>query len=288
MNVALLSNSLINRTLAFQTSYVLGNKIENIFLPLENHSKNEIFFAGQESIHVCENIEEIIDGSDIIIASSAKINRRLPKLKKVLNIVNPWKNENGKMTYIDELICTKTTPKIVILSLGTFTDIYYTEIIINKILSDCGAKVYQMFSEQTMSLLSDLSSNNLLNRSLSGINKEKADVIVVSVDGTRYRSDAEFVSELYHISPDLIFFCIDKTITNVNEICRVAEIVCKIGLTIRSPYVTYDVGTGVKYPVFSGACKEDSCVYSIDRDFETEIKKNIINNLYFPSGTVFL
>lgn len=288
MKVALLSNSIVNRTIAFQLSYVLGRKIGSIFLPLENHNRDEMFFGGREKIFIQESIDDIIKSSDVIIASKHEIFHKLPKRKEAVLIPNPWESECCEMPHHSNALSQKHAPRILILSLGEFTDVYYTEILVNKLLNDLGAVVYQTFSKETRQILSCLSNHNILNQNLSTAGKENADVVVFSMDAAKYKNDAKFISDLYQISPNLTFICTEKNTSNINKICNLAEIACKVGLVIRSPYISYDVGKGVKYPVLSGIGRKKPYHNSLDSDLEEVLKEVIKGTLYFPLGTKFL
>lgn len=289
MNVALLSNSLINRTVAFNLDYVLNEKIENIFLPAESHSLNEmLYFCGRENILICDRIDESISESDIIIASNKNIISRLPASKRTIFITNPWAEEIENIPKIEVPQWTRGKPVIAILSLGRFTDQYYIEILVNKVLFESGAKIHQIYSKETYSILSDLSKQNLLNPNILSYKNDESDITVMSIDGTKFHNDAEFICELSRISPDMLFICIDRTIENVDSIDNIVRNVRQVNLTIRSPYISYDVGTGVKYPVYCGFVKENTNVSSLDTELESHLKKQITKCLYFPSGTVFL
>lgn len=288
MNIALLSNSLINRTLTFLLNYVLGIEIENVFLPIENHSSDEIFLEGGECIHICDSVEEAINRSDIIIASNSAVIHNLPKSKKAVLINNPWADKGKIMLSNDGFRRIDNKPLIIIMSLGKFTDQYCTEILINKILSENGAKVHQIYSTETQSILTDLSKQGLLRHSLINTREDESDVIVVSIDGTKYHNDAECVCELSRFSPDMLFVCVDRTIDSVSEINNIAGIVCNVNMTIHSPYISYDVGTGAKYPIYCGFGNNDFSIASFDRNLEAYLKKEILKSLYFPAGTVLL
>lgn len=286
MNIALLSNSLINRTLSFHTGYVFDREVDNIYLPTENHSSDEIFFNDQKHIHIEDSVEGIIDKSDIIIATNSNVTRNVSESKTIININNPWAGENVEKSNRNFLYRPSNKPVIIILSLGRFSDQYCTEILIHKILSNSGAKFHQNFSPETQSILRDLSSHGLLRHSLADPTKEDADVIVLFIDGTKYHNDAEFICELKNLSPDLLFICTDRRSDNLNDITMISRIVCNACMIIHSPYISYDVGTGVKYPVYCGPLCSESSINSFDWNLETLLKKKIMTQLYFPAGTI--
>ena len=290
MKVTFLCNSLINRTLAFQSSYVFGRTVESLSFPKENHSEKEIFPTGCEKIRVSDDTDKIIAESDYVFISNE--NQHFPgtgdsTADNIVKIRNPW----GESFEADKsAVETDFTEKIkiIILSVGVFTDIYYTETAVNKILSELGVKTHQIFSTETKCILSDLEKHNLLNPNLLSCSDTDAEIAVVSIDAANYASDADLISELCHISPNLIFISIDNSIESVDDICKISEIAGNIAAVIRSPYISYDVGTGVKYPVYSGKRTDDSCISSIDPNFEAIIKKALANSLYFPSEIVLL
>lgn len=238
--------------------------------------------------YIQESIDDIIKSSDVIIASKHEIFHKLPKRKEAVLIPNPWESECCEMPHHSNALSQKHAPRILILSLGEFTDVYYTEILVNKLLNDLGAVVYQTFSKETRQILSCLSNHNILNQNLSTAGKENADVVVFSMDAAKYKNDAKFISDLYQISPNLTFICTEKNTSNINKICNLAEIACKVGLVIRSPYISYDVGKGVKYPVLSGIGRKKPYHNSLDSDLEEVLKEVIKGTLYFPLGTKFL
>lgn len=286
MNIALLSNSIINRTLSFHTGYVFDIQVDNIYLPTENHSSDELFSSDRKCLHIVDSIEEIIDKSDIIIATNSKIQCDVPKSKRIISVDNPWDEKNFEQMNRNFPTPPNNKLVIVIMSLGRFCDQYCTEILIHKILSNSEAKFHQTFSPETQSILRNLSSHGLLRHSLVNSRNEEADIFVFSIDGTQFHNDAEYVCELRNLSPDLLFICTDRSIDNFNDIAMVSKIACNTCMFIHSPYISYDVGTGVKYPVYYGPLSGESNINSLDWNLESVLKKEIMARLYFPSGTV--
>lgn len=288
MNIALLSNSLVNRTLAFNLDYVLNEQVENILLPAENHSVDEtLYFGGKENILICSSVDDAVSKGDIIIASNKNTIARLPETKRSIFVTNPWAEEIENIPESEVPKCTNIKPKIAVLSLGRFADQYYTEILVNKILFEIGAKIHQIYSKETRSILSELTNQGILNKDIWGCEEDKADIMVVSIDGTKFHNDAEFICDLNRLSPDMLFVCIDRTIEAIDVINNIIGIVRQVNLTIRSPYISYDVGTGVKYPVYCGFIKDNTSVSSLDAELESHLKKQIMKCLYFPTGTLF-
>ena len=282
MNIAFLSNSWVNRTLAFQTSYVFGKKIDNIFLSCENHSMEEKFPKNEGLVKIIDDIDFIIENSDILIASKPDFQ----KYKKTILVKNPWTHERAFNNQVKQSIAEK--PTIALLSVGVFTDVYYLEVIVNRILSEKGAKVYQIFSQQTESIFSDLANNNLINEKIIKQSIKDADVCVVTLDCTKYRTDADFICELSNISPGMIFLCMDNTVTNTNLLKTACSLFGNISFSISSPYIPYDAGTGIKYPVYWEYPHVNSDINSFDDKLETEIERRITEKLYYPSCVKFI
>lgn len=287
MNITLLSSSLVNRTLAFCLDYVLNEQVNDILFPAENHCVDETrCFDGRKNIIVCNCVDDAVSKGDIIITSYKSVINQLPQTKKYIFVSNPWAKEIENIPESEFFKGTKIKPTIAVLSLGRFTDQYYTEILLNKILFEMGAKIYQVYSKETMSILSELSKQGVLNKDVLGYAEEEADISVISIDGAKFHNDAEFVCELTRISPDMIFVCIDRTIEDIDNIENIIGIVRQANLIIRSPYISYDVGTGVKYPVYCGFADDDYSINSLNQNLEARIKKQIMKFLYFPKETV--
>lgn len=286
INIALLTNSITDRTLIFNLSYVLNEPINNIFLLAENHNFNEVFY-NHENIYICNNIDEAINSSDIVVTINKKCADLFPKSKNVLFIQNPWIKNRFVVPEIESIKQSSNgKPIIAILSIGKFTDHYYIEILVNKILSENGANTLQFFSKETMCILSELSKFKVLNHNLLNT-KEDADVIVVSIDGTKYHNDAEFICALSQLSPDILFLCIDRTFKKVTDIENITRIVREISLTIQSPYIAYETGTGIQYPVYCGYDENKLFINSSDSILNLYLYKQIIKNLYLPNDIVF-
>lgn len=289
MNIALLSNSLLNRTLAFNLGYVLNEQVENILIPAENHRADEMLYSGgKENILICNSVDDAASKSDVIIVSNKNTIARIAGPKRSIFVTNPWAEEIEKVSEIKVYERTNSKPIIAILSLGRFTDQYYIEILVNKILFKIGAKIHQVYSKETKTIFLELSKQGVLNNNLWGCKESEADISVVAIDGTKFHNDAEFVCELSRISPDMLFVCIDRTIEAIDNIDNIIRIVRQVNLTIRSPYISYDVGTGVKYPVYCGFVRENDSVSSLDTELESLLKSQITKCLYFPTGIAFL
>ena len=288
MILGLFSNSITDRTLLFQAGYVTGKSIKDICLLSENHSLNETFPCTRETIYVSDNIEEIASICDAVVFSEDKMLKYIPPNTKTIKLRNPWGRDADALGAEDDAFPGIGIPRIAILYFGTFTDVYYVEIAVGKTLSEYGARVYQKFSRSSSIILSDLAAGGFLNPNINNTYKLDADIAVISVDCSKYKNDAEFISDIYRLSPSLIFICVDGAAVRINELRDLAQIICKTGPTIRSPYITYDVGTGIQYPVFIGSYTGDLCISSISPDLEAEIKKCILEELHFPSGIKLL
>ena len=287
MNIALLSNSLVNRTLTFCLDYVLNEQVGYILFPEENHNVDEILcFDGRKNIIICNSVDDAICKSDVIIASNESVINRSTQSKRTILVTNPWAKEIENIPENEFFKGVNTKPTIAVVSLGKFTDQYYTEILLNKILFEMGAKIYQVYSKETMNILSELSKQEILNKDVFGCEEDEADVAVIAIDGTKYHNDAEFVCELTRISPDILFVCIDRTIKDIDHIENIIRIVRQVNLIIRSPYISYDVGTGVEYPVYCGLANDDFSINSLDQNLEARMREQIVKFLYFPKETV--
>lgn len=294
MNVGFLCESIVNRTLAFQLGFILGKKITHVFLPTENHSHDELFPVQDATFHICDHPHEILSSCSMLFCNKNSLRNFKISHNRIV-ISNPWINESNKntMNNIKELFPSvnknSKKPLIVILSLGKFTDQFYAEITIRKILLEFGATVFQLFSEETFNLLSQLSKQGVLSPLLLKNDKKTADVAVVSINGTKFHNDAEFLHMITRLCPDLLFACVDRRFNSFAAFDRLVSIFTNRCLFIRSPYIAYDVGTGIKFPVYGEIKKDEkNCIASLNPNFEESLKKKLFDSLYFPPKISFL
>lgn len=286
-NIFIFSDTVTAHTLLYQVGYVLSSDIESIILMRENHSCNEKFLTGHDTeVFICASIEECVDHCDtILVSNNMKFDIRPAHEKSVFH-VNAF---DGFKTCININVPKwdyAHKPVIAILSLGYFTDVYYTEIMVNRILSEVGVSVAQSFSGMTKLMLNSLNRIVTINPNL--LQHPDGDVIVVSIDGTKC-TYAKLIDVLSEISPDLLLICVNNSYNNDAILSWSLNCVKNVDLVVRSPYILYEVIPGKIFPVncdLSGI--DNTGIYSVSESLYSTLKDLIMNRLYCPSDVHLL
>lgn len=288
-NISIFSNAFTARTLTFQMEYLLDISINTIFLMAENHHKDEVFsIGGNSQICILSTFDECVNLSDIIIIDQIKTSPPIADKKDCLIINSPWKNKANYKTDIDAIpkINYSSKPVIVILSLGEYTDQYYVEILVNKILSEKNAKIMQIFSPETKNVLSSFSRYNYLNHNLRNAQDNEFDVIVLSIKGIT--NDATIIRLIKEVSPDVLILCVDYSFNKAFEIRNYFKSICNVDIIIKSPYISYEVVENKTYPVYCGIENTNVFKNSLDNNLENELRAMILQRIYLPSNIYIL
>ena len=287
-NVFLLLDTVIGRQVAFETEYVFGESINSVILMSENNYMDDCnyFFKGKK-IKIFNSLQECVEHCDTIIVSDNyihKINKAFSKDIIILDLKN-IDAENSRPT-IPQLDY-QYKPVIAILSLGEYNDQYITEILINKILTEKGAKVAQYYSPLTRRIIKSYAGINHSSTPLLKSHIEDYDIIVLSINGINSYKD--LISIMCHISPDLIFLCVNKSYRQEEELKRHLYF-CKdnIAAIIKSPYISYEIIKGKTYPVYCGHKKTNSHYGSFEKDLYNMLKEQILKHIYLPEDIVLL
>ncbi len=287
-DVFLLLDTVVERLVTFQMEYVFGISINSIILMSENHCTDDCnYFYKGKKIQIFNSLQECVKHCDSIIVS----NNYLHKLKgtsdkdvMVLDIKNIYE-KNSEFIIPD--LDYQGKPVIVILSLGDFNDQYNTEILINKILTEKGAKVAQFYSPLTQKIIESYSHISHLKSPLLDSHIEDYDIIVLSISGIS--NYIELMHIMCDISPDLILLCVNKSYRQEEELKR-----CLYGCggnivaIIRSPYISYEIIKGKTYPVFCGHEKSTSYYGSFEKDLYGILREQVLKHIYLPENIVLL
>lgn len=286
-NIFLFLSPMLERTISFQLEYVLNIQIGSIILLSENHyAEDSYYFFGDKHIEIFDTLQECVENSDIIIISKENLSKLvLPTDKKII-VINFDDSMPKSIGFSIPDLDYKEKPVIAILSLGEYNDQYNTEILVNKILSEKGARVLQYYSPKTKSILNSYFCNNCLNSAISMSKEKNYDIIVISIN--KINSYHELLHIMCDIAPDMILLCVNKSYKQEKELAKWMFGCGTVELIIRSPYISYEIVKGKTYPVFCGNNKTSRFLDSFQNDLYDVLKKAISKCVCFPKEIVIL
>ncbi len=252
-DIFIFSDAFTARNLSYEIEYLCNININNIYLPYENHNRNERFNSGSNvKVCICDSLDECINNSDIIIVANPTMNLQTYNNKETIFITNPWVcDSTGEIEYSTNAKSINfNKPLIAIVSIGKYTDQYCIEILVNKILHENNAKIMQFFSPETHSVINDFARAGILNTNLYPCMPKDYDVLVSSykpINGT-----VELLKIVNNIMPDILIICVDGIVCNTKEIDSFLKILPKSTIIIKSSYISYEVSGGITYPVYCG------------------------------------
>ena len=291
------SNSFAAHNLINSINYLLNVRIDEILVLGENHRQND-FIESAVKVTVSENLEFCIDNSDLIIMlldenipsySSDYVWRNAKhKGKTILKLQNPWIKSDfiqDRQLYND----MKTTPSVLIISVGQEAQEIYTELAISELFLINNIAVLQVFSCSTVNIFKQLDDHHLLNHHLHNqlLNKKKkCDLCVstVNVAGFDTREIRNICITINRICPDVLIlqagysFEIDRIKTIIENSTSLMT-----DLVIRSKFFSHN----------------DSIVYCSDTNASQELlvgQKNtpntilntILAKIAFPEGCMVI
>lgn len=284
-NVFLFLDAIIDRFIAVQMEYVLDMPINSIILMEESHYIADLdCFYSNKNIQIYSTLQECVDRCDTIIVSDNHLPRLMGIINKEIIVVDLSEGVHENSNLAIPQLNYREKPVIAILSLGEFTDQYITEILINKILTERGAKVAQYFSPLTQRIIESCSHVNHLNAYLSKTNIEDHDIIVLAINGgTSYPNLMRMMCD---ISPDMILLCVNKSYRQEEELKNCLYGCGNIEAIIRSPYISYEIVKGKTYPVYCGHEKSNSIYGSFEKNLKDVLEKCVLRKVYLPENVV--
>lgn len=287
-NIFLYLDGITARTVAFELDYVLGVPINSIILLAENHNSDELLFVGlNKKVCIYNTLDECINKCDIIITSQDLSSVRLKQVRDKhiikLNLSPNYSNESKPE--IPQLDNTNK-PVIAILSLGRFTNQYYIEIIISKILSESTATVCQHFSANTRNILDSFSQANSMNSFLSMPKGDDFDVIVVSKN--EFENYSDLLKTISTLSPDVLIVCVNYSYNEESKLIQMLRGICNIDAIVRSPYLPYEIVEGKVYPVYCGVKRNELYTSSLQSNLYDVLNDCIMKRIYLPRDVKIL
>lgn len=286
-NVFLFLDAVIDRLITVQMEYVLDMPIGSIILMAESHYTADLdCFYGNKNVQIYSTLQECLEHCDTIIVSDNHLSRLRGTINKDIIVVNLSNGIHEDSNFSIPKLNYYGKPVIAILSLGEFTDQYITEILINKILTDHGAKIAQYYSPLTKRIIESCFHAGHLNASLSASHIEDYDIIVLAINGSS--SYPNLLRIMCDISPDIILLCVNKSYRQEEELKRCLYGCGNIEAIIRSPYISYEIVKGKTYPVYCGKEKSNSYYGSFEKNLYDVLEKCVLRKVYLPENVVVL
>ena len=153
-----ISNSYVESTFLVLIEYLTKLKVNTFFLLKENHTNKEFLIRNHKNVSLCDSIDCGILNSDIIIV----VNCNLLPTSTLKEIEDKSKLYNKKMLVLETLLYNKCAdnwntsrkkaigiPNICLFSIGNYSQIEQTEIVVHKILDKIDIKTQYQLSPTT-------------------------------------------------------------------------------------------------------------------------------------------
>ena len=299
------SNSFATRTVLFGLDSLFNIKFDEVLLLKENHNQKEIFlFNTNIKIKLYESIDDCICLCDSIIMikddnipekSINYISCKSKELdKQCFEIINPWKNKLSSSTnnIDDKNIDFKKYPVILNISLGTISQSYCVEILLNKIFTKNSIGFKQFYSKEMENFLLQLDGYGILSSNFSRQIKfpeYQYNIIIYSINiGESIYNIKKYIDILRHIASDFTILQTDIKFNEYESAKNIIKYGCfsQLDMLIKSHYNVVDE----KLTVYCAKkINEDSLVKDIESiSLENKLSFNIFSKIAFPEGIVKL
>lgn len=178
MKVLIIANTYVSHLVASGLSFITDGFVHSMIFLREFIMPNETFFNFNKEIMVCDSLEKALDICDQIwIFSDENMSKmsidRIRKTaeennKEIIDFKNPWDNRRGSV-YRPLPLSTiekkyNDLPKILIVSIGKWTQLYSVEVFFTQMLIQKNARIALQLSEPTIDFFNQLNGKKLLNK----------------------------------------------------------------------------------------------------------------------------
>ena len=252
-SVLLISNTYQDMILVHIAKYIFNIEIKKIILLREYHHNNE-FQNTEDSIHLCNSIEEAIGLCDITIAfidqyKKQSFKKRIADICSILNkklyVINNLKNSAEILPPLYKIgeANDNNVPIILVASLGYCSMTVCTEMLVHEIFTELDVKISYDFLPSTKQLLNCLMDLGIANNDLLTKN-DKCDVIIKSVDlspDNLFEENNQLIyQEITSLKPDYVILTVDNNIDEkaIKEVSNILKYRCEspTNFIIRSSF----------------------------------------------------
>lgn len=299
----LYANSYAARTILYHIDYLFNFFVSEVFLLTENHTNKENLHRDNNiMVSFCDRIEDAITNADMTIAlvdeniPDNKITRvvelSLQIGKKCLVINNPWSNSTIKDK---KTISTKNDvteyckkPVVLLLSTGRFAELYFTELLLNRILFEENISFAQEYSTNTKHLIDQLAPFGVIRNSILQsleTSISQASIIIKSI------SFAELSNELFvdSIKPDYIVMTCLSDYMYSSQLTNLFTY--KYGRTIDLvtylPYIVFEKYEKNYLPIYcnqSTRIQENCGIDIYNEHIDRIVKESVLAKIAIPNG----
>jgi hypothetical protein len=295
------ANSYAAKTILLGIDYLINIDISEILLLSENHNSNEkTSYTNGVKVRLFDDINNCIKAADYIILLQ---DEKLP-VKSIDYVITTAKIFNKKCFHFripqfTPTICTANKddcdfvnrPVVLCISIGSVSQQRFSEIILNKILSELNINFRQYFSSDTEQFILQLDNCGILNRNLSHQLHNSDDsyqIIINSISIDNLSRIKEYVNLLNACSPDYIILNTEFNYFDYNYIKMFVEFVCfsRLDILLKSRFRIVDSNFTVYCKKHIEEIVEDG-IYDIEiDDIEKAIRNSLLAKLAFPEHMV--
>lgn len=304
-----------NKILFIGSSYTINTIVDSLDILLDFSFDNVVFL--KENIQLdelyrfkvpfktifCDTIDEAMEIIDIVIIVKDSICQQTEKIKK--NAI-----KKNKEIFIldttkrisecsDNSICdfsTSLIPKVLIISLGQFTQHYKTEMSLNKELRKINIDFYQFFSEYTQTMIEAFYKSGITSHSLTYFNSlepKQSKLLIQTISTANIDNLFDSTESSYNlkriIKPDFVILCVNGRFVDVKEIRRLFKY--KFGFTIdeivMSDYVPLKIRNDCFIPLYYNAScinNRNPMIHIYDNTYVRNLLSPLLSKLTLPKG----
>ncbi len=268
------------RQISIILDYLINEKLDKIYLLRENHSNDELWTSQiPQEIQIVDCFDNRMSDGDILFTSNT---RKHGDKRSKIRIINYFKPEVNLYSNFSYKYFSKSSPTILIVSMGNYVNTLSLEILIGKILKTNNITAYQKFSSETSYFLKCLKKSLQFSLSPSTSPLNNPLVNIIYIDALRFKSAINFMYEMKKLHPGLILICINQDFNNYKFVDYLQELLCPNCKIIQSPYITYETGTGKTIPIYFEN-ENDKNNLKFDGMLESTLKHLIFDSFYVPN-----
>lgn len=296
MVALIISNSYVESTILTSLKYLTKLPITSYILMNENHSDEEFFIKNHNNIVLCDNIEDCIVKCDIVIivdcrhlpASTVEKVKSISQFhsKEVLILNTILNNEYQEDWKIDTNIFSVDIPNVCIISIGNYTQVEQTELIIHKLLCQVSENVHFQLSPAADYILKQY-PNIACKYKGNCYNKQSEISVVTYLYNNMHEllQDYTLIQNINAIRPDCIIVNVESMFKDYEQMKDVFlfRFNKKIDLFVISNYSNaQSVSTASKAVYHINNPNIENYILNNSSDFENQIRTKLFSQIMLP------
>lgn len=303
-NCLIVGDSYIAHTVTNNIDHILNRNFDYIYLLADYHSKNELFYEKiKHKIRIENSVETCVQNSDIILIFKDTL-ASFEKIHLIIELSQIYHKEyvvfDSSIEWQDEKHCAENrksfgVPSILILSLGEYTQLFCTEMQLNRLFSALGT-IRQEFSPGTQKFINELNKYQIIDRALIACQMETSpELRIFSIVANDFRQifiDNEIKEKIESNRPSTSVLCINSRTTVPQEFIMCLGYIYQLNVCaiVRSDYIPlYNCSSDVIPALYQDNKDSNSpfasYMYTQKEIFESDVLiDSILPHIWLPEG----